>query len=138
MTASWFSTEEFIASAKPWDYLVLSGLCEADSTLTPEQLNALYGALRDLDELHLGFALVIGENFAPELFAADAAKLLGHPNLGVRVNAYRVLRAVPIHSFTDSLREAVSKGLSRCPERDWFADALPPEPESKPCLTSSA
>jgi hypothetical protein len=129
MTESRFSTEEFISSAKPWDYMVGSGVCEPDSTLSAEELNALHGVLNDLDELHLGFALVLGENFAPELFAPDAARLLGHPDLGVRVNAYRVLRAVPVHSFTDILKEAVIEGLSRCPERDTFADTLPPEPE---------
>jgi hypothetical protein len=119
-----FCTTDFVASTKPWDYMVSSGLCNPDSTLPEEELIALHAVLSSLDEEHLGFALVIAENFAPERFAVDAAKLLGHHSLSVRVNAYRVIRAVPAQSLTDSLKEAVAKGLSECPQQEAFADVL--------------
>ncbi len=124
MADSKFLAMAFLEHAKPWDYMVATGLCEPTATLSDRELTTLHSALRDMDEEHLALALVIAENFGPELFAEDAARLLGHPSLSVRVNAYRVLRAVPPHYLSNGVREAVANGLSACPEASAFADVL--------------
>lgn len=125
-----FNTGDFMSSDKPWDYMVSTGLCANDSTLSQQELTALHSAIYDLDDAHLALTLVIAENFAPDTFAEDAARLLGHPSLSVRVNAYRVLRAIPAHMLSQRIRDAVTLCLSECPERDIFADALSRDPES--------
>ena len=119
-----FSAETFLASSKPWDYMVSSRLSDPTWTLPRQELTKLHGVLNDLDEGHLVYTLLLAEGHAPELFAEDAAKFLAHTSMSVRIKAYRVLRAVPVERITDSLREAVNRGLSGCPEQRDFADAL--------------
>lgn len=119
-----FSAETFLASSRPWDYMVSSSLSDPTGTLPPQELAKLHDALDDLDEEHLVYTLLLAEGHDPELFAVDAAKFLADPSMSVRIKAYRVLRAVPAERITDKLREAVNRGLSGCPERGDFADAL--------------
>jgi hypothetical protein len=119
-----FSTADFVASEKPWNYMAQVGLTEPDASIPERELSALHDRFDGLDEVHLAFALAIAENFAPAMFAHEAAKLLGHPSLSVRVNAYRVICALPAESLSHEVRKAVAAGLSMCPERSAFANAL--------------
>jgi hypothetical protein len=119
-----FSADDFLASSRPWDYMVSSSLSDPTWTLPRQELAKLHNVVNDLDEAHLVYTLLLAEGYAPELFAEDAARFLAHTSMSVRIKAYRVLRAVPAERITDSLREAVNKGLSECPEREDFADAL--------------
>jgi hypothetical protein len=121
---SGFSTRGFVASSKPWDYMIATGWEEAELQIPDTELSLLYDELESLDEYHISFAMTIAERFAPSKFAIAAAQLLGHPSMSVRVNAYRVVQAVPQCDITDDLREAVEVGMERCPERQQFADAL--------------
>jgi hypothetical protein len=119
-----FKTSEFVASGKPWDYIVDSGLCEPEWSISDLELEALLRALDTLDEVHLAFALAIAENSQPEIFGLEAARLLGHSSLSVRLKSYRVLRAISVQHLTSDLRNAVDHGLMQCPEKEHFDDAL--------------
>ena len=119
-----FSAETFLASSRPWDYMVSLSLSDPTWTLPPQELTKLHDVLNDLDEEHLVYTLLLAESHAPELFSEDAARFLINPSMSVRIKSYRVLRAVPAERITDRLREAVNQGLSGCPERKDFADAL--------------
>lgn len=119
-----FSADTFLASGKPWDYLVSLNLADPTAVLLQKELIKLRDVLTEMDEQHLVYTLLLAEGYAPELFAEHAAQCLAHHSMSVRVKAYRVLRAVPSERITDSLRAAVIRGLSACPERKQFADAL--------------
>jgi hypothetical protein len=119
-----FSAKEFLASTKPWDYMVSSSLSDPSWSLSRQELRTLHDAINGLDVEHLVYTLYLAEGHAPELFAEVAARLLAHSSMSVRIKAHRVLRAVPFEWITDSLREAVNNGLSECPEWRDFADAL--------------
>ena len=119
-----FSAREFAASEKPWDYMIQSGWEEPELQVPEAELLQLHDALGSLDEYHASFALAIAERLAPSKFAIVAARLLTHPSMSVRINAYRVIQAVPSEDISDDLREAVEAGLEKCPERNHFADAL--------------
>lgn len=124
MSPTSFSIDAFLASEKPWKYLDESGFEGPDWRLTETQLGAVRAALPEMGWSHLAMALVLAERHAPRSFADQAAGLLGHPSMSVRINAYRVLRAVPRGEIDDVLEEAVNAGLTRCPERADFKDAL--------------
>jgi len=124
MVNAQFCVSEFVSREKPWDYMVESGLCEPDAQISEQQLSVLRDSLDQMDEVHLAFAMVIAENSFPHLFAHDAARFLSHSSLSVRVNAYRVIRAIPSDLLSTDIEQAVVDGLSTCPEKDEFSDAL--------------
>ncbi len=119
-----FSATEFINSWDPWGYMTSRGLCEPNVALPDQELQRLRASLPDMDEVHVSFALVIAERHCPSMFATDAAVLLSHRSQSVRTNAYRVLRTLDTAVITDPLRHAVAMGLSMCPEKELFADAV--------------
>lgn len=119
-----FSTRLFAQSENPWQYMQEAGWEATDFHIAETELSRLQGALSYLDEYHLAFAMVIAERICPTGFALQAADMLNHPSMSVRVNAYRVLRAVPLANITDKLRYAVRNGLATCPECNHFRDAL--------------
>src|SRR5687767_9201697 len=108
-----FSIPDFAASADPWQYLLKTGILQPNTVVSHEELVDLRESLNAFDDLHLAFALSIAEAKRPEMFGQAAAMLLGHPSMSVRVNAYRVLHAIPSEFISRELRTAVETGLER-------------------------
>lgn len=118
-----FILKEFLASEKPWIYM--SEIFDSSDWMVPvSELQSLLATMPLMNEVHLSCALAIAEHSQPDLFAKLAASLLSHESMSVRINAYRVLRAIPKESIDNTLRLAVSDGLEKCPERPRFGDAL--------------
>jgi hypothetical protein len=124
MTSNSFSAGDFARSIDPWAYIVDSGILQAPTTDVRAEVQELHTKMDKLDEVHLAFALAIGEVHTPEEFGLTAARLLAHPSQSVRIKAYRVLNAIPSEHITGTLKSAVERELQECPERREFADVL--------------
>ncbi|MFN0020613.1 MAG: hypothetical protein ACKVP0_20335 [Pirellulaceae bacterium] len=117
-----FTFTGFVASRDPWEYILESGMSAPGWQIPVQELQLLASGLNELDELHLAFALALAENSRPDLFIDSAITFLNHLSLSVRINAYRVLRAVPREYFDQNIRMAIMVALRACPEAIEFAD----------------
>jgi hypothetical protein len=118
------SLDEFLATEKPWEFLADRLESQPDGIVPESDLLALRNAMPLMDDSHLACALPIAEYTQPLLFADLSARLLSHSSMSVRVNAYRVLRAIREESIDESLRRTVTDHLKQCPEAEHFSDAL--------------
>lgn len=104
--------------------MITKGWEKPEFRIPDVELLQLRDMLESLEEYHICLVLGMAERFSPSDFSIVSAQLLSHPSMSVRINAYRVTRAVAPEDISDDLRQAVSRGLEKCPERDRFADAL--------------
>jgi len=123
-TGEHFSVHAFCNSDDPWEYMNRVGLTAGVVVLSDDELSELQEAIPSLDEYHLAHALVIAEHAQPTRFGVIAADLLQHSSMSVRINAYRVLRAIPADDLSQSLIARVKHNLHDCPEQKEFADAV--------------
>lgn len=80
----------------------------------PEDLRRLAAALPSFDEYHLVYAIEVGTDSLPSLFALPVARCLTHRDQSVRLAAHRALSRLPAHAITEALvnatRAAVAAG----------------------------
>jgi len=93
-------------------------------------LAQLSADLHNYDEYHLVYALELGSDRSPDMFAPLVPEFLRHPSGSVRCAASRFLEHLPARFVTPNLIDSVRRALdsyptSYRPKVEFFADILP-------------
>jgi hypothetical protein len=89
-----------------------------------EILQKILADLSTFDESHLVYAIELGPDRAPDLFAGVLPQLLTHPSRSVRLAASRALERLPADFISRQLIDDIEKSLSHCPEGEYFMTLL--------------
>jgi hypothetical protein len=87
----------------------------------PIPQNVLQRMLSDLpnyDEPHLAYAIELGPDHAPDLFAPVLASYLSHNSQAIRCSASRALSRLPKRLLTKNLVDIARTALVSSPERE--------------------
>jgi hypothetical protein len=99
-------------------------------TVSQGDLQRILSELGKYDESHLVYAIELGADRSPQMFAAHVPPYLAHEHGSVRCAASRFLEHLSDEYVTQELIDSVRRALSSYPEtffptRDFFADILP-------------
>jgi hypothetical protein len=81
-------------------------------------LDRIASEMETYDEYHLVYALELGSDHAPDLFAAAVPHFLSHKSQAVRCAVSRALSRLPDRLITKPFVEAARTALSSCPENE--------------------
>jgi len=87
-------------------------------------LQRMLSELPKYDEPHLAYAIELGPDHAPDLFAPVLARYLSHSSQAIRCTASRALSRLPKRLLTKNLVDAARTALTSCPEKEqeiWAA-----------------
>jgi len=119
----------FLALADTDLYDYVEPFLDPETPLPEEVLRRMLSELPTYDESHLVYAIELGPDHAPDLFAPILPQYLSHKSQAVRCTVSRALDRLPDRLITRELVDSARSALSSCPAREaslWssFLDEL--------------
>ncbi len=118
MSINDFQYERFVALSDSDLYAYVEPFLDPRILIPQDVLQRMLSELPMYDECHLVYAIELGPDRVPELFASVVPQYLSHKSQSVRCAASRALNRLPDRFMTRSLLDAVRNALSSCPERE--------------------
>ncbi|MGH7135042.1 MAG: hypothetical protein ACREHD_04835 [Pirellulales bacterium] len=119
-----FEYTRFLALPESELYAYVQPVLNPRSPLPQDVLQRMFSELPTYDEVRSVYAIELGPDRAPDLFAPVLPRYLSHKSQAVRCSASRALNRLPDRLITKELVDAARAALSSCPDEEraiWAA-----------------
>lgn len=127
MNTSTFDYDMFLTLTDSALVAYMEPLLVAQQVRVPQEvLHRMLEGLCSFDEYHLVYALQLGCDKSPEMYAPQVPKYLVHDKISVCCAAANILKKLPAAYLTRELVDAIRGVLSTASVRQLIAESLEP------------